>query len=236
MSTDDELHVELVDDSAPPPPDAARLQRVVARGRQRLFRRRALLGGLAALVAAVVIGGGVAVAGHNDSSPEIQVSPPTTVSRSSANVREVDESGVHYTLTLDTPVATAGTQVRVSLRRENRSVHAVSRSLCDFQVVVAQIHPPPPLFVEYPCPQGDTPVAAGATFDQTVFAAAPVAPGEYSVRTEPTSLNQLPEGLIRAEPFTLEVLPSGGQTPTAATSSSEPLVLTPTTRTSPGAP
>jgi hypothetical protein len=230
VTADEEPNFALVDDPVPPEPDVARLQRAVARGRQRLFRRRAMLGALAASIAFVLIGGGVAVAGRNDSAPDVQVNPPTTVPQTSANVRDVDENGVHYTLTLETPVVTAGQQVRVSLRGENHTTHSVSRSQCDFQVVVAQPDPPPPLFVENTCARGDTPVAAGATFQQTVGDAAPAAPGDYSVRTEPTAVNELPDGLIRAEPFALEVLPSGGPTPTASstTSSSQPLLPTPT--------
>jgi hypothetical protein len=234
VTPDEELDFGIVDDPVPPEPDAARLQRAVARGRQRLFRRRAMFGALAASVAFVLIGGGVAVAGRNDSAPDVQVGPPTTVAQTSTNVREADANGLHYTMTLQTPVVTVGTKVVVALKIENRTDGTYAVNSCGLAIDVLPASDHAVVSFGPVCNGPGVQIKPGSSLEESGAATAPTTPGRYMVIVDP---GEFPRSLS-TDPLLLQVLPSGGPTPTTPTtaSSSEPLgpsatnsVTTPTT-------
>jgi hypothetical protein len=217
VTPDEEPNFALVDDPAPPEPDAARLQRAVARGRQRLFRRRALIGALAASIAFGLIGGGVAVAGHDNSAPDVQVSPPTTVAATAANIREADQNGLHYTLTLETPVVAVDAQVTVALKVENRTNHPTVVDSCDFRIQVVPVSEH--RIIGVLCSGPGVRLEPNSSYDDSASAMAPSTAGEFLVVA---ASGEFPRSLL-TRPFLLQVVSAGDTTTTSTTAtSSEP--------------
>jgi hypothetical protein len=208
---DGDTNVDGIDDPTPPEPDAARLQVAVARGRQRLVRRRAIYGALVASIVVALIGSGVAVAQHNDTSPQVQVRPPTTVGSTAADAREADANGLHYTLTLETPVVVAGAEVHVALHVVNRASRAAVGSMCTFHIVVVPASEHALFALTGGCQGGLHYIQPGASSDSSAGAEAPAAPGRYAVVVEPDSSNVLPASLVK-DSFDLRVVPAGAPT------------------------
>jgi hypothetical protein len=216
VTPDEEPNFALVDDPAPPEPDAARLQRAVARGRQRLFRRRAMFGALAASIAFAVIGGGVAVAGRNNSAPDVQVNPPTTVAATAANIREADQNGLHYTLTLETPVVAVDAQVTVALIVENRTNHPTVVDSCDFRIQVVPVSEHWIAGVGVLCSGPGVRLEPNSSYDDRASAMAPSTAGEFLVVA---ASGEFPRSLL-TRPFPLQVVAAGDTTTTSTTATS----------------
>jgi hypothetical protein len=221
VTADEDPNFALVDDPVPPEPDAARLQRAVARGRQRLFRRRAMLGALAASIAFVLIGGGVAVAGRDDSAPDVQVNPPTTVAQTSANVREADANGLHYTMTLTTPTVPVNATVTVALEVENRTETVQVVSTCGVRIYVVPPSDHSILGIGALCNGPGVEIEPSSSHEESVSTTAPATPGRYMVIVDP---GEFPRSLA-ADPFPLQVVGGDGTTTTTTSGpdSSAPL-------------